>query len=52
MTDFIVKRASKLLFPHLARDQRKQLLLIIMLVAVTCLFTTALLLAGMLYARR
>ena len=34
MTEYIVKRTGKLLFPHLARDQRKNLLLTIMLVLV------------------
>ena len=34
MTEYIVKRTGKLLFPHLARDQRKNLMLTIMLVLV------------------
>jgi hypothetical protein len=32
MTEFIVQRTGKLLFPHLARDQRKHMLVTIMLV--------------------
>ena len=34
MTKFIVRRTGKLLFPHLARDQRKNMMLTIMLVLV------------------
>ena len=37
MTEYLVKRTGKLLFPHLARDQRNQLLLIILLVLVSSL---------------
>jgi hypothetical protein len=32
MTEYLVKRTGKLLFPHLARDQRKHQLAIITLV--------------------
>jgi hypothetical protein len=32
MTEFIVKHTGKLLFPHLARDQRRNLLFTILLV--------------------
>ena len=45
MTEYLVKRTSKLLFPGLARDQRKRRLRMILLVAAACLFT-----AGMLSA--
>lgn len=34
MTEYIVKRTGKLLFPHLARDQRKHMMLTILLVLV------------------
>jgi hypothetical protein len=37
MTEYLVKRTGKLLFPHLARDQRNQQLLIILLVLVSSL---------------
>jgi hypothetical protein len=45
MTEYFVKLTSKLLFPGLARDQRKRRLRVILLVAAACLFT-----AGMLSA--
>ena len=35
MTEYIVYRTGKLLFPHLARDQRKHQMSIILLVMVT-----------------
>jgi hypothetical protein len=38
MTEYLVKRTGKLLFPHLARDQRKHRLSIIMLVLLTSVF--------------
>jgi hypothetical protein len=38
MTEYIVKRTGKLLFPHLARDQRKHQMFIIMLVMTASLF--------------
>ncbi len=40
MTEFIVKRTGKLLFPHLARDQRKHQMFIVFLVLMTSLFAT------------
>ena len=40
MTEYIVKRTGKLLFPHLARDQRKNQMFIIMLVLMATLCTT------------
>jgi len=40
MTEYIVKRTGKLLFPHLARDQRKNQMFIIMLVLMASLCTT------------
>jgi len=43
MTEYLVKRTSKLLFPGLARDQRKRRLRMILLVAAACLFTTGML---------
>ena len=47
MTEYIVKRTGKLLFPHLARDQRKQLLSRIMLVLVASFCTTGTLIMWM-----
>ena len=35
MTSYIVRHTGKLLFPHLARDQRKHLMSTILLVLVT-----------------
>ena len=35
MTKYLVNRTGKLLFPHLARDQRKHQMLIILLVLAT-----------------
>ncbi len=40
MTDYIVRRTGKLLFPHLARDQRNRLLFTILLILATSLSTT------------
>jgi hypothetical protein len=37
MTGYLVRRTGKLLFPHLARDQRNQQLLVILLVLATSL---------------
>ena len=37
MTEYFSKRLGKLLFPHLARDQRKQQLQIILLVFMASL---------------
>jgi hypothetical protein len=45
MTEYIVNHTGKLLFPGLARDQRKRRLRVILLVAAACLFS-----AGMLSA--
>ena len=47
MTEYIVKRTGKLLFPHLARDQRKQLLFTIMLVLVASFSAAGSLIAWM-----
>jgi hypothetical protein len=37
MTHYLVRRTGKLLFPHLARDQRKQKMTLILLVLGTSL---------------
>jgi len=37
MTEYLVRRTGKLLFPHLARDQRNQRLSRILLVVITSL---------------
>ncbi|MGB7768019.1 MAG: hypothetical protein WBN22_04095 [Verrucomicrobiia bacterium] len=37
MTKYCLKRTGKLLFPHLARDQRKRQMRVILLVALTTL---------------
>ncbi len=47
MTEYIVKRTGKLLFPHLARDQRKNLMLTIMLVLVASFSAAGSLIAWM-----
>jgi hypothetical protein len=39
MTEYFVKHTSKLLFPSLARDQRKRRMHIILMVVATCLFS-------------
>jgi hypothetical protein len=39
MTDYLVRRMGKLLFPHLARDQRKHKMSVILLVLGTSLCT-------------
>ena len=39
MTKYVVRNTGKLLFPHLARDQRKRRMQIILLVLVVCLFS-------------
>ncbi|MGA2178440.1 MAG: hypothetical protein ABSH15_02500 [Verrucomicrobiota bacterium] len=41
MTGYLVRRTGKLLFPHLARDQRNQQLLVILLVLATSLSAAA-----------
>ncbi|HLZ55076.1 MAG TPA: hypothetical protein VKS19_11400 [Verrucomicrobiae bacterium] len=43
MTEYFVKHGSKLLFPHLARDQRKRRLSIILLVLGASLFSAGVL---------
>ena len=43
MTEYLVKHGSKLLFPHLARDQRKRRMSIILLVTVSGLFSAGVL---------
>ena len=35
MTEYIVRHTGKVLFPHLARDQRKRLMTVIVLVLAT-----------------
>jgi hypothetical protein len=47
MTEYIVNRTGKLLFPHLARDQRKQRMFIILLVLGTGLSTAYMLVKWM-----
>jgi hypothetical protein len=39
MTEYFVRHTSKLLFPSLARDQRRRRMRIILLVVATCLFS-------------
>lgn len=39
MTEYFVKRTGKLLFPYLARDQRKRRMRIILLVFAAALFS-------------
>jgi hypothetical protein len=39
MTEYLVRHTSKLLFPSLARDERKRLMRNILLVAATCLIS-------------
>ena len=51
MTGSIVKRTGRLLFPHLARDQRKRQITIILLVLATSLLTAGLLVAWIWYSR-
>ena len=43
MTEFLVKHGSKLLFPHLPRDQRKRRMSIICLVLGASLFSAGVL---------
>ena len=43
MTKYLVKRTGKLLFPHLARDQRKRRMSLILLIATICLFSNGIL---------
>jgi hypothetical protein len=50
MTEYFVKRTSKLLFPSLARDERKRLMRNILLVVVACLVSVGGLSAWMLSA--
>jgi hypothetical protein len=40
MTEYFVKHTSKLLFPSLARDQRRRRMRIILMVVTACLFST------------
>jgi hypothetical protein len=47
MTEYFVKRTGKLLFPHLARDQRKRRMFIILVVAVISLSSAGTLAAWM-----
>ena len=52
MTGYLVRRTGKLLFPHLARDQRKHQMFIIMLVLAASFFTAGVLaMLIMLYGR-
>ncbi len=41
MTEYLVKRTGRLLFPHLARDQRRHLLFISFLVLMVSLSAAA-----------
>ncbi|MGA2685137.1 MAG: hypothetical protein ABSF51_08800 [Verrucomicrobiota bacterium] len=50
MTEYFVKRTSKLLFPSLARDERKRVMRNILLVVVACLVSAGGLSAWMLSA--
>ncbi len=52
MTEYVVNRAGKLLFPHLARDQRKHKMFIIIFVLAASLFTAGALAIWMTYSRR
>ena len=47
MTEYIVNRTGKLLFPHLARDQRKHKMQVILLVLGTSLSATYMLVKWM-----
>jgi hypothetical protein len=47
MTEYILYRTGKLLFPHLARDQRKQKMQVILLVMGTSLTVTYILVKWM-----
>ena len=47
MTEYIVNRTGKLLFPHLARDQRKHKMFVILLVLGTSLSAAYLLVKWM-----
>ncbi|MGB8371120.1 MAG: hypothetical protein ACLPYZ_18370 [Limisphaerales bacterium] len=51
MTEYLVQRTGKLLFPHLARDQRKQQLQIILLVFMASLCGTSALVMWMMSGR-
>ncbi len=51
MTEFIVKRTGKLLFPHLARDQRRHMMFIVTLVLTTSLSAAYLLTMWMISGR-
>ncbi len=50
MTDYLVRRTSKLLFPSLARDERKRLMRNILLVLVACVISAGTLSVWMLSA--
>jgi hypothetical protein len=50
MTTYLSKSVGKILFPHLARDQRKQLLSRIILILLASCFITAGLVMWMLHA--
>ncbi|MGB7747972.1 MAG: hypothetical protein WBN75_11865 [Verrucomicrobiia bacterium] len=52
MTKYLLNHTSKLLFPHLARDQRKQQLKVIMLVFITSLCCAGSLAMWMILGRR
>jgi len=43
MTEYFVKHTSKLLFPSLARDQRRRRMHIILMVVSACLFSAGIL---------
>ena len=50
MTTYLSKTVGKVLFPHLSRDQRKQLLSRIILILMVSLLATASLVMWMLHA--
>ncbi|MGA2788194.1 MAG: hypothetical protein ABSF60_11770 [Verrucomicrobiota bacterium] len=52
MTGYLVRRTGKLLFPHLARDQRKQKMTIILLVLGTSLSVAYVMAMLMMHYRR
>ena len=51
MTEYLVRRTGKLLFPHLARDQRRRMLAITFLVMATSFVTLYLLVSWMISGR-
>ena len=51
MSEYLVRRVGKMLFPHLARDQRRHLLFIMFLVMMTSVSTCYLLVSWMMSGR-